>query len=58
MISFLGNVLLQEITGELENATFVAIIVGETKDIIHIAQMWTVFRYMKENGSVEERFED
>ncbi|XP_067131982.1 zinc finger MYM-type protein 1-like [Centruroides vittatus] len=56
LVNSLGNVLLQEIKKEIENAKFVAIIVDETTDISHRAQMSTVFRYVKENGNVEERF--
>ncbi|KAF2891388.1 hypothetical protein ILUMI_14785 [Ignelater luminosus] len=56
LLKSLGNILLREIKKGLENATFVAIIVDETTDISHRAQMSTVFRYMIENGNVEERF--
>lgn len=56
LISSVANVVLGRIKSEIEQARFTAIILDETADITNISQLSSVLRYVKADGSAQERF--
>ncbi|KAM3597627.1 uncharacterized protein V6R79_007131 [Siganus canaliculatus] len=51
-----ASVMLNEITSEIKDASFVAILLDETTDVSNFAQLSTVWRYVTKAGEVEDRF--
>lgn len=55
LIQSIHEVVLDEITIQIQNAPFVAIMLDETSDVEMVSQLSTVLRYIHE-GKIEERF--
>ena len=55
LIQSIHEVVLDEITIQIQNAPFVAIMLDETSDAERVSQLSTVLRYIHE-GKIEERF--
>ncbi|XP_077412732.1 zinc finger MYM-type protein 1 [Vanacampus margaritifer] len=56
LIEAVASVVLNEITSEIKDASFVSILLDETTDASNLAQLSTVWRYVTKEGEVEERF--
>lgn len=56
LISAAATIILNRIKSEIKLARFIAIVLDETTDVTNFSQVSVVIRYVKMNGSVQERF--
>lgn len=56
LIQCLSSVLRDSIKHEINNASFVSLIMDETVDVANKSQLSIVFRYIDKKGEVQERF--
>lgn len=56
IISSIAYVLKEEIRVEFENADYVGLLLDETTDVSNKSQLSIIFRYVKKDGFVVERF--
>lgn len=56
LIEAIGNVMIEEIKLEINDASFIAISLDEATDVRNLAQLSTVFRFVTKGGEVQERF--
>ncbi|XP_030750580.1 zinc finger MYM-type protein 1 isoform X1 [Sitophilus oryzae] len=56
LISAVSTVILKKIKQEIGEARFIAIVLDETTDVTNFSQLSIVIRYVKTDGSIQERF--
>ncbi|XP_072379856.1 zinc finger MYM-type protein 1-like [Diabrotica undecimpunctata] len=56
LIYSVSEVITRKIKTEISKTNFVALILDETSELFTMSQLSTTFRYVNENGVVEERF--
>lgn len=56
LISAVATIILKRIKQEIDEARFIAIVLDETTDITNFSQLSIVIRYVKSDGSIQERF--
>lgn len=56
LISCVGEITLRQIKCEINETSFIAIILDETTDVANISQLSKVVRYVTKKGEIKERF--
>jgi hypothetical protein len=56
LINSVSTVVLKQIKEEVKDTKFVAILLDETSDVMNVAQLSTVLRYVDKEGLAHERF--
>lgn len=56
LIACVAEIMLKKIKNEIDEASFIAIILDETTDVANISQLSKVVRYVTRKGEIKERF--